>query len=90
MIHIIQNISPFVGMHIVRNKTSKTIHNKVIPTLKLSFFYICLTLLTFLVQKKMYQANDAPDLSQITRILADGNQFGFAQYAFKAIVRPKL
>jgi len=77
-------------MHIVRNKIANTIHNKVIPTLKLSFFYICLTLLTFLVEKKMYQANDAPDLSQLTRILADGNQFGFAQYGFKAIVRPKL
>jgi hypothetical protein len=90
MIHQTQNISPFVGMHIVRNKISKTIHNKVIPTLKLSFFYICLTLLTFLVEKRMYEAIHALDLSQITRILADGNQFGFAQYAFNAIVRPKL
>jgi len=90
MIHLIQNISPFVGMHIVRNKISKTIHNKVIPTLKLSFFYICLTLLTFLVEKRLYQVTDALDLSQITRISADGNQFGFAQYAYNPIVRPKL
>ncbi len=90
MIYLIQNFNPFNRMHIVRNKIANTIHNKVIPTLKLSFFYICLTLLTFLVEKKMYQANDAPDLSQLTRILADGNQFGFAQYGFKAIVRPKL
>jgi hypothetical protein len=90
MIHQTQNISPFVGIHIVRNKISKTIHNKVIPTLKLSFFYICLTVLTFLVEKKLYQAIDAHDLLQLTRISADGNQFGFAQYGFNAIVRPKL
>lgn len=74
----------------MRNKISKTIHNKVIPTLKLSFFYICLTVLTFLVEKKLYQAIDAHDLLQLTRISADGNQFGFAQYGFNAIVRPKL
>ena len=90
MIHQTQNISPFDGMHIVRNKISKTIHNKVIPTLKLSFFYICLTVLTFLVEKKLYQATDAHDLLQLTRISTDGNQFGFALYAFNAIVRPKL
>mgnify|MGYP003649446516 CR=1 FL=1 len=90
MIHQTQNFSPFVGMHIGRNKISKTIHNKVIPTLKLSFFYICLTLLTFLVEKRMYEAIHALDLSQITRISADGNQFGFALYAYNPIVRPKL
>ena len=90
MIHLIQNFSPFNRMHIVRNKIANTIHNKVIPTLMLSFFYICLTLLTFLVEKRLYQVADALDLSQITRISADGNQFGFALYGFNAIVRPKL
>ena len=90
MIYQIQNFSPFVGMHIVRNKIAKTINNYLFPLAKLSFFCICLTVLTFLVEKKLYRAIDAHDLSQLTRISADGNQFGFALYGFKAIVRPKL
>jgi len=90
MIYLKQNFNPFNRIHIVRNKMEKTIHNKVIPTLKLSFFYICLTVLTFLVKKKLYQEIDAHDLLQLTRISADGNQFGFAQYGYNPIVRLKL
>ena len=90
MIHLIQNFSPFGRMHIVRNKSYKTINKYFFPFVELTFLCICLTLLTFLVEKKLYQATDAHDLLQLTRISTDGNQFGFAQYAFNAIVRPKL
>ena len=86
MIHLIQNLR----IHIVRNKSYKTINNYFFPSVKLSFFYICLTVLTFLVEKELYQATDAHDLLQLTRISTDGNQFGFALYGFNAIVRPKL
>lgn len=90
MIYQTQNFSPFVGIHIGRNKMSKTIHNYLFPLVKLFFLYICLTVLTFLVEKKLYQAIDAHDLLQLTRISADGNQFGFALYGYNPIVRPKL
>ena len=77
-------------MHIVRNKMEKTTSNYIFSLVKLHYICICLTILTFLVEKKSYQATDAHDLLQLTRISADGNQFGFAQYAYNPIVRPKL
>jgi|GEM_PF-4281699 len=90
MIHLIQNLSPYVGIHIGRNKSYKTINKYFSPFVKLTFLCICLTLLTFLVEKKLYQATDAHDLLQLTRISTDGNQFGFALYVYNPIVRPKL
>lgn len=68
----------------------KTISNYIFPLVKLHYLCICLTILTFLVEKKLYQAIDAHDLLQLTRISADGNQFGFALYGYNPIVRPKL
>ncbi len=50
--------------HIGRNKTAETINKYLFPFVKLYFSFICLTLLTFLVKKKLYQAIDALDLSQ--------------------------
>jgi len=90
MIHQTQNISPFVEMHIGRNNSNDFNQKGSYPLVIKTFSLICLTLLTFLVKKKLYLAIDALDLSQITRILADGNQSGFALYGFNAIVRPKL
>lgn len=90
MIEMLAIIYPFNRIHIVRNKMEETINNKFFPFVKVHYLYKSLTLLPLFVKKESYQATDALDLLQITRISADGNQFGFAQYGFKAIVRPKL
>ena len=50
--------------HIGRNKYAETINKYLFPLVKLTFLFICLTLLTFLVQKELYRAIDALDLSQ--------------------------
>ena len=52
--------------HIGRNKPAEMINKYLFTFVKLSFLFICLTLLTFLVKKKLYQAIDALDLSQKT------------------------
>ena len=85
LMHIGRNNSTY-SMKKANDCNQKGSYSLVIET----FSFICLTLLTFLVKKKLYRAIDALDLSQITRILADGNQSGFALYGFNAIVRPKL
>jgi len=51
-------------MHIGRNKTAETINIYLFPFVRLTFLLICLTVLTFLVKKELYQAIDALDLSQ--------------------------
>ena len=51
-------------MHIGRNKPEDAINKYLFPFVKLYFSFICLTLLTFLVKKKLYRAIDALDLSQ--------------------------
>ena len=90
MIEMLAIINPFNRIHIVRNEMAETMCKKFFPFVKVHYFYKSLTLLPSFVKKKLYQATDAHDLLQITRISTDGNQFGFALYGFKAIVRPKL
>ena len=50
--------------HIGRNKSAETINIYLFPFVKLIFLFICLTILTILVKKELYQAIDALDLSQ--------------------------
>ena len=50
--------------HIGRNKSAETINIYLFPFVKLTFLFICLTILTILVKKELYQAIDALDLSQ--------------------------